>query len=706
MRCQILHEGPGRIRAHLCGPRMDARRADEVEAFLERLPFVRSARAYQRTGDITVLFDGDRRPLLDALAHFHYGDAEAYLTSHSARALRQEYQDRMIVMVGARLCRRLFLPMPLRTAWIVWQSLPYLGRGLRCLLRREIRVELLDALSVGVSMLRGDFSTAESVMFLLGLGALLEEWTHKRSVDDLARSMSLNVDKVWQVTDGGDVLVPIQDLRPGDRIRVRAGSLIPVDGRVVSGEAMVDQASLTGESVAVAKRPGTTVYAGTALEEGECVLETVSGSGSSRYDRIVAMIEETERLSSATERQASRLADRLVPFSLLGTALTYLLTRDARRAVSILMVDFSCALKLSMPLSFLSAMSEAGRRHITVKSGRSLEAAAHADTIVFDKTGTLTRACPTVVDVVPFGGRDPQEMLRLAACLEEHFPHSIANAVVRRAQELGLDHHKMHAEVEYLVAHGIASAVEGERAVIGSYHFVFEDEGCTIPDGERDRFDALPPEWSHLYLAIGGELAAAICVADPLRPEARDVLARLRELGVRRLVMMTGDSARTAAAIAAQVGVDAWEAEVLPEDKAAYIRSEHEAGRTVLMVGDGINDAPALSAADAGIAISDGAAIAREIADITIVSDDLRALADLRALSLALMRRVDRNYRIVMGFNGGLIALGALGLLPPSASALLHNTSTLLTGIRSMGRLLEDEDLMSPAAADIIDPPV
>ncbi|MBQ9348389.1 MAG: heavy metal translocating P-type ATPase, partial [Oscillibacter sp.] len=584
----------------------------------------------------------------------------------------------------------LFFSSRMRMGYTVMRSVPFLYRGAVCVFRRRVRVEVLDALSIGVSIFRGDFDTAESVMFLLELGELLEEWTHKKSVDDLARSMALNVDRVWLVRESGDTLVPVEEISAGDRIRIGAGSMVPVDGTVTEGEAMVNQASLTGEPLPVPRRAGATVYAGTVVEEGSLVLEASGVPGESRYDRIVAMIEDSQKLSSDTENRAARLADRLVPYSLAGTALTYLLTRNITRAVSLLMVDFSCALKLTMPLSFLSAMGEAGRRHITVKGGKFLEAAACADTIVFDKTGTLTRACPTVAAVIPFGGWSERDALRLAACLEEHFPHSIANAVTNRAKELGLKHDEMHTEAVYVVAHGIASSVGGQRTVIGSHHFVFEDEHCQIPKGDQARFDSLPPEHSHLYLAVGGELAAVICVADPLRPEAKAALACLRELGVSRMVMMTGDSERTAAAAAKEAGVDAFYAEVLPEDKAAFVQAERDAGATVLMIGDGINDTPALSAANVGIAISDGAVIAREVADITIAADSLWELALLRKLSMALMERVQRNYRFIMGFNGTLLALGALGVLNPASSALLHNLSTLLAGLHSMTPLLRE----------------
>lgn len=691
MKCIILHESSGRIRVQMIQSRMTLRQADLLEAYLERQEGVHAAKVYERTGDAVIRYTGRREGVIAALARFSYTDPllRELGTVHSSRELNRQFQDKLVGMVTGRILRRLFLPAPLRMAWAVFRAVPYLIRGVRCLLKGRLHVEVLDAISIGVSLFRGDFGTASSVMFLLRIGELLEEWTHKKSVENLARSMALNVDRVWLRTGEGEVLVSVDQVEAGDLILVRTGGLIPLDGRVAEGEAMVNQASLTGESAPVPKRPDSLVYAGTVVEEGECVIRVESRPGNSRYDRIVSMIEESERLKSASESRAAWLADKLVPYSLLGTAVTWLLTRNATRAISILMVDFSCALKLAMPLAVLSAMGEAGRDRITVKGGKYLEAVARADTVVFDKTGTLTRACPVVVDVVPFGGREADEMLRLAACLEEHYPHSMANAVVRAAKERNLAHEEMHADVEYLVAHGIASRVGGERVVIGSQHFVFEDEGCAVPEGEMEKFERLPNQYSHLYLAVGGSLAAVICVADPLRPEAAAVVNTLRGLGVSKVVMMTGDSARTAAAIAAQVGVDEYRAEVLPEDKAAFVESERAAGRTVVMIGDGINDSPALSAADVGIAISDGAAIAREIADIIIAADDLFELGTLKLLANALMRRIDRNYRFVLGFNGGLILLGALGVLPPATSALLHNLSTLAVSLKSMTNLLE-----------------
>ena len=570
---------------------------------------------------------------------------------------------------------------------MLWHMIPFVRRGLRCLLRRRVKVELLDALSISISACRRDFGTAGMVMFLLEIGELLEEWTRKKSVADLARCMSLNVDRVWLRTAQGEVLVPVSQVQPGDAVVVRAGGIIPVDGLVLEGEVTVNQASLTGESIPVPKRPGGAVYAGTVVEEGECVLEVKQASGQSRYDQIVHMIEQSEQMKSEAESKAANLADKLVPYTFAGSLLSFVLTRNVTRALSVLMVDFSCALKLAMPLAVLSAMREAGRAHITVKGGKFLEVAAAADTIVFDKTGTLTHACPQVTQVVPFGGKEETEMLRLAACLEEHFPHSMANAVVEEAKRRGLRHEEYHSKVEYLVAHGIASTVNGERVLIGSAHFVFEDEGCVIPEGEQERFDALPPEYSHLYLAIGGQLAAVICISDPLREEAKEVLSALRALGITSTVMLTGDSYRTAAAIAAQVGVDDFRAGVLPADKAEYVARLRREGHTVLMVGDGINDSPALSEADTGIAISDGAAIAREIADITIAADSLWELVELRRIAMALMARIHSNYRFVIGFNGTLIALGVAGVLPPATSATLHNLSTLGVSLRSMGRL-------------------
>ena len=691
MKCKILHESSGRIRLRAEMRRMTMEEADQLEAYLAALPGVRQATVYERTCDMVILYREGRKQVLDGVAAFRF-DREAMVAStpeNSGRALNRQYQERLVNMVLFRAARVLFLPTPLQQLYTLFRSVRYLWHGARCLLRGRLEVEVLDALSIGVSIVRNDYSTAASVMFLLRLGELLEEWTRKKSLGDLARCMSLNVDRVWLKRSDTEVLVPITQVKAGDTICVHTGNVIPLDGRVLSGEACVNQASLTGESLAVRKAEGACVYAGTVVEEGECVILVEQQSGSGRYDQIVSMIEESEKLKSSTENRALALADRLVPYSLAGTALTYLLTRNATRAISILMVDFSCALKLSMPLAVLSAMRECGSYHITVKGGKYLEAMAKADTIVFDKTGTLTHATPTVARVVPFGGRDERSVLCVAACLEEHYPHSMANAVVKEALRRGISHEEMHSEVEYVVAHGIASRIDGEKVVIGSYHFVFEDEGCVIPAGEQERFAAWPPEYSHLHLAMGGTLAGVICVADPLREEASAVLNSLRKLGISKAVMMTGDNERTAAVIAKEAGVDEYFAEVLPEDKARFVEQEKAAGRTVVMIGDGINDSPALSAADVGIAISDGAAIAREIADITIAADDLFELVLLKMTANGLLKRTDGNYRFVLGFNGTLIVLGAAGILPPATSALLHNLSTLGISIRSMTNLLD-----------------
>ena len=689
MKATILHESRGRVRFRLCQQRLTLRQADLLETWLQRQPWVRSAAVHERTRCVILAYSGERETVFAALRAFSWQAAEACVTlpSHSTRALRREFEEKLTGKVLLKAASTLFLPPPLRAARVLWHMLPFLRRGLSCLRQRRIKVELLDALSIGISVARGDFGTAGSVMFLLELGELLEEWTRKKSVADLAQCMSLNVDRVWLRGPEGERLVPISQVRPGDVAVVRAGGVIPLDGLVLEGEAAVNQASLTGESIPVVKRPGGMVYAGTVVEEGECVLEVKQASGQSRYDQIVAMIQQSEQMKSAAESKAAELADRLVPYTFAGSLLSLLLTRNPARALSVLMVDFSCALKLAMPLAVLSAMRQAGEAHITVKGGKFLEAVARADVIVFDKTGTLTHACPRVVQVVPFDGREEREMLRLAACLEEHFPHSMANAVVEEARRRGLTHEEFHSRVEYLVAHGIASTVNGARVLIGSAHFIFEDEGCTVPQGEQERFDALPSQYSHLYLAIGGRLAAVLCIADPVREEAGQVLAALRSQGITRTVMLTGDSARTAAAIAAQVGVDEFQAEVLPEDKARYVARLRQAGHTVLMVGDGINDSPALSEADAGLAVSDGAAIAREIADITISAESLWELVELRRLAMELMRRIRSNYRFVIGFNGALIALGVVGILPPAMSATLHNLSTLGVSLRSMSPL-------------------
>ena len=691
MKCTILHEGRGRMRVHVCNVRMTLHRADVLEAYLNHHDAIEKATVYERTGDVVLYYRGRRADAVQALSRYKFDQPEldALVTTADSRKLNQEYQEKMCDLVAGHFFRKLFLPAPIRAAYTVWRSIAFVWKGVRCLLRRRLEVEVLDALSIGVSVLRGDFSTAGSVMFLLNLGSLLEEWTRKKSLDDLARSMALNVDKVWVRSQGTEVLLPLTKVQPGDEIVVRSGNMVPLDGTVIEGEAMVNQAALTGESMPVRKAKGATVYAGTVVEEGECVFLAKAAGGANRYDKIVAMIEESEKLKSSTENRALELADKLVPWCLAGTVVTYALTRNVTRAISILMVDFSCALKLSMPLAVLSAMRECGTAHITVKGGKYLEALAKADTIVFDKTGTLTRATPQVVDIIPFSNSEKDDVLRLAACLEEHFPHSMANAVVRAAREQGLAHEEMHSEVEYIVAHGIASRVGGERVVIGSYHFVFEDEHCIVPADEQEKFDQMPAEYSHLYMAASGQLVGVICIADPLRPEAASVLRQLHKLGIRNAVMMTGDSYRTAEAIARQVGVNQFFAEVLPEDKANFVQKAKAEGRTVVMIGDGINDSPALSAADIGIAINSGAAIAREIADVTIKADSLEELVTLKTIANALQHRVSSNYRFVLSFNSTLIVLGALGILQPAASALLHNLSTIGISLRSMTNLIQ-----------------
>lgn len=679
------------MRVHVCNVRMTLHRADVLEAYLNHHDAIEKATVYERTGDVVLYYRGRRADAVQALSRYKFDQPEldALVTTADSRKLNQEYQEKMCDLVAGHFFRKLFLPAPIRAAYTVWRSIAFVWKGVRCLLRRRLEVEVLDALSIGVSVLRGDFSTAGSVMFLLNLGSLLEEWTRKKSLDDLARSMALNVDKVWVRSQGTEVLLPLTKVQPGDEIVVRSGNMVPLDGTVIEGEAMVNQAALTGESMPVRKAKGATVYAGTVVEEGECVFLAKAAGGANRYDKIVAMIEESEKLKSSTENRALELADKLVPWCLAGTVVTYALTRNVTRAISILMVDFSCALKLSMPLAVLSAMRECGTAHITVKGGKYLEALAKADTIVFDKTGTLTRATPQVVDIIPFSNSEKDDVLRLAACLEEHFPHSMANAVVRAAREQGLAHEEMHSEVEYIVAHGIASRVGGERVVIGSYHFVFEDEHCIVPADEQEKFDRMPAEYSHLYMAASGQLVGVICIADPLRPEAASVLRQLHKLGIRNTVMMTGDSYRTAEAIARQVGVDQFFAEVLPEDKANFVQKAKAEGRTVVMIGDGINDSPALSAADIGIAIHSGAAIAREIADVTIKADSLEELVTLKTIANALQHRVSSNYRFVLSFNSTLIVLGALGILQPAASAMLHNLSTIGISLRSMTNLIQ-----------------
>lgn len=696
MKCKILHENKGRIRVHICTPRMTVREADILSCYLDRVEGVEYSKVYERTGNAVIKYSGSRQNILDALSKFKFEDENIVrlLPENSGRELNREFQCKMVTKVAAYFMRRMFMPVSVRIVYTVCQSLKFIWRGIKCLAKGKLQVEVLDALSIGISIIRRDFNTAGSVIFLLKVSELLEEWTHKKSVGDLARSMTLKVDRVWLVAGDKEVLTPIDRITVGDLIRVRKGGLIPLDGRVNDGEAMINQASLTGESLPVAKRSGSLVYAGTVVEEGECVIEVTEISGCGRYDRVVSMLEQSEKFQSQTANNAINLADKLVPYSLLGTAITYAVTRNITRALSILMVDFSCALKLAMPLSFLSAMAELSRYRITAKGGKYLEAIAKGNTIVFDKTGTLTKACPSVHSVVPFGENNPDEMLRLAACLEEHYPHSMANAVVKAANDKKLQHEEMHTTVEYIVAHGIASTVEGKRVIIGSYHFVFEDEGAVIPQDEMEKFQNLPGHCSHLFMAQEGVLVAVICISDPIRSEAPYVVAKLKEQGFDKLVMMTGDSKKAAAAAAQDAGVDEYKCEVLPDEKATFVAKEHAEGKVVVMIGDGINDAPALSEADVGIAISDGAAIAREVADVTIAADDLYALCTLKEVSDLLMKRVNSNYRFIMGFNGGLIALGTLGILPPAVSALLHNLSTLIISLRSMTNLLEESPIV------------
>ena len=693
MKFYIKHESRGRIRIHLAQKRMSSVQAETLLYYLQNQNQVSFAKVYDRTGDAVICYEGERAAVIRMIQLFHYEEVElpTGLLESSGRALNNEYQEKLISKVIYHFGRKWLLPAPIRAIYTTVVSVKYIWKGIQTLAQGKIEVPVLDATAIGVSMLRGDYGTAGSVMFLLGVGEVREEWTHKKSVGDLARSMSLNVGKVWLKKDGQEILVPSEKIVAGDEIVVHMGNLIPFDGEVSNGEGMVNQASLTGESVPVRRTLGSVVYAGTVLEEGELTILVKQTGGSSRYEKITAMIEESEKLKSGLESKAEHLADRLVPYSLGGTALTYLLTRNATKALSILMVDFSCALKLAMPISVLSAIREANQHKITVKGGKFLEAVAEADTIVFDKTGTLTKAQPTVAEVVSFSEtKSPDELLRIAACLEEHFPHSMAKAVVDAAKEKHLDHEEMHSKVEYIVAHGISTTINGEKAIIGSYHFVFEDENSIIPEGMEEKFRHLPEEYSHLYLALEGVLAAVICIEDPLRPEAAEIIRQLKKAGLKKIVMMTGDSERTAKAIAKKVGVDEYYAEVLPEDKANFVEKEKAEGRKVIMIGDGINDSPALSAADVGIAISEGAEIAREIADITVAADDLAEILVLRMLSNRLMKRIHKNYRFIVTFNAGLILLGVGGILQPTTSALLHNTSTLYIGLKSMGNLLDE----------------
>lgn len=690
MKFVVKHEIKGRIRVHFCQKRMTFEEADTLQYYLNSQEMITSSKVQERTQDATICYTGDRASVIALLRSFHYEkvDVPDVYRQNSGRATNREYWDKLVTKVVVHYGNKLFLPMPVRTVITGVKSIKYIYQGIHTLLQRRIEVPVLDATAIGVSMFRGDISTAGSVMFLLGIGEILEEWTHKKSVDDLARSMSLNISRVWLCNDGQEMLVPTTEVRTGDLVRVHMGNMIPFDGAVAEGEAMVNQASLTGESEPVRKYKESTVYAGTVVEEGELTIHVKETNGSSKFDKIVTMIEESEKLKSGLESKAEHLADRLVPYTLLGTGITYLLTRNVTKAISVLMVDFSCALKLAMPISVLSAIREASNYHVTVKGGRYLEAMAEADTIVFDKTGTLTKAQPTVKQVVAFNGMSENELLRIAACLEEHFPHSMAKAVVQAAVERRLVHEELHSKVEYIVAHGISSKINDKKVVIGSYHFVFEDEKCAVPDGMMEAFEKLPSECSHLFMAIDYELAAVICIEDPLREEAANVIRELKEAGISKVVMMTGDSDRTAKAIASRVGVDEYYSEVLPEDKASFVEAEKKAGRKVIMIGDGINDSPALSAADIGIAISDGAEIAREIADITVGADSLNELVTLKLISNGLMKRIHKNYRFIVSFNTGLILLGVAGVLQPATSALLHNTSTLMIGLKSMQDIL------------------
>lgn len=694
MKFKVLHNMRGRMRIHVMTNEMTDLQADKLEYDLAAQDMILTAKVYERTGDVVITYMGERQVLLSYLQTYCYKQmVEADETlARSGRAMNRKYWDKLVNRVVLRMGSKLFVPAPIRTGLVLVKSLSYIKKALSCVGRRKIEVPLLDGIAITTSIVRGDYGTAGSVMFLLDLGEIMEEWTHKKSVDDLAKKMSLNVSKVWLNVDGREVLTDVSKIETGDCVTVHMGNVIPLDGVIKEGEGMVNQASLTGEAIPVAKKPGGYVYAGTVLEEGELLIEVKENSGTTKYEKIVAMIEETEKLKSAVESRAEHLADRLVPYTLAGTGLVYLLTRNVTKALSVLMVDFSCALKLSMPISVLSAMREAQSHGITVKGGKFLEAMAEADTIVFDKTGTITKAQPVVSDVISFCDEEPDELLRIAACLEEHFPHSMAKAVVRAAMDKGLVHEENHSKVEYIVAHGISSRIQDKKVIIGSYHFVFEDEQCVIPQGKEELFESLSGECSHLYLAIDGVLAAVIAITDPIREEAPQVVSMLRKCGLSKIVMMTGDSERTAKVVAAKVGVDEYYSEVLPEDKASYVEKEHQAGRKVIMIGDGVNDSPALSAADVGIAICDGAEMAREIADITIAGDNLEELVTLKRLSNALVKRIHGNYRQIVGFNTGLILCGIGGVMQPATSALLHNTSTLAISVKSMKDLLNEKD--------------
>ena len=694
MKFKVLHNMRGRMRIHVMTNEMTDLQADKLEYDLAAQDMILTAKVYERTSDVVITYAGERQLLLSYLQTYYYRRKveEDETLARSGRAMNRKYWDKLVNRVVLRMGSKLFVPAPIRTGLVLVKSLSYIKKALSCVGRRKIEVPLLDGIAITTSIVRGDYGTAGSVMFLLDLGEIMEEWTHKKSVDDLAKKMSLNVSKVWLNVDGREVLTDVSKIETGDCVTVHMGNVIPLDGVIKEGEGMVNQASLTGEAIPVAKKPGGYVYAGTVLEEGELLIEVKENSGTTKYEKIVAMIEETEKLKSTVESRAEHLADRLVPYTLAGTGLVYLLTRNVTKALSVLMVDFSCALKLSMPISVLSAMREAQSHGITVKGGKFLEAIAEADTIVFDKTGTITKAQPVVSDVISFCDEEPDELLRIAACLEEHFPHSMAKAVVRAAMDKGLVHEENHSKVEYIVAHGISSRIQDKKVIIGSYHFVFEDEQCVIPQGKEELFESLSGECSHLYLAIDGVLAAVIAITDPIREEAPQVVSMLRKCGLSKIVMMTGDSERTAKVVAAKVGVDEYYSEVLPEDKASYVEKEHQAGRKVIMIGDGVNDSPALSAADVGIAICDGAEMAREIADITIAGNNLEELVTLKRLSNALVKRIHGNYRQIVGFNTGLILCGIGGVMQPATSALLHNTSTLAISVKSMKDLLNDKD--------------
>ena len=694
MKFKVLHNMRGRMRIHVMTNEMTDLQADKLEYDLAAQDMILTAKVYERTGDVVITYTGERQILLSYLQTYYYSRKveEDETLARSGRAMNRKYWDKLVNRVVLRMGSKLFVPAPIRTGLVLVKSLSYIKKALSCVGRRKIEVPLLDGIAITTSIVRGDYGTAGSVMFLLDLGEIMEEWTHKKSVDDLAKKMSLNVSKVWLNVDGKEVLTDVSKIETGDCVTVHMGNVIPLDGVIKEGEGMVNQASLTGEAIPVAKKPGGYVYAGTVLEEGELLIEVKENSGTTKYEKIVAMIEETEKLKSTVESRAEHLADRLVPYTLAGTGLVYLLTRNVTKALSVLMVDFSCALKLSMPISVLSAMREAQSHGITVKGGKFLESMAEADTIVFDKTGTITKAQPVVSDVISFCDEEPDELLRIAACLEEHFPHSMAKAVVRAAMNKGLVHEENHSKVEYIVAHGISSRIQDKKVIIGSYHFVFEDEQCVIPQGKEELFESLSGECSHLYLAIDGVLVAVIAITDPIREEAPQVVSMLRKCGLSKIVMMTGDSERTAEVVAAKVGVDEYYSEVLPEDKASYVEKEHQAGRKVIMIGDGVNDSPALSAADVGIAICDGAEMAREIADITIAGDNLEELVTLKRLSNALVKRIHGNYRQIVGFNTGLILCGIGGVMQPATSALLHNTSTLAISVKSMKDLLNEKD--------------